>query len=298
MEINIYQVDAFTDKTFGGNPAGVVPDGNSLSESDMQNIAKEMNLSETAFVTPIDKDNFKVRFFTTVCEVDLCGHATIGSFFTLAKKGYISSIDNGSKKIYQETKAGKLSVEIFYKDGEVDKVMMEQSQPKSFGKIEDLGELLLSMGVAKEDIGIGETFVYPEIISTGLPDIMLPLKKKETLDNLPVDFEKLAKVSDKFGVTGVHAFYIPSSDSKEVFTRNFAPLVGINEEAATGTSNGALIYFLKKNGYLDGNEIVSRQGASLNRPSSIHCMIEEKGDNYIVKVGGKAKIVIEGIISF
>lgn len=298
MEINIYQVDAFTDKTFGGNPAGVVPDANSLSESDMQDIAREMNLSETAFVAPVDKDNFKVRFFTTVCEVDLCGHATIGSFFTLAKKGYISPIDNGSKKIYQETKAGKLSVEIFYKNGEVDKVMMEQSQPKSLGKIEDLEELLLSMGVTKEDIGIGETFVYPEIITTGLPDIMLPLKKKETLDNLSVDFEKLAKVSDKFGVTGVHAFYIPSSDSQEVFTRNFAPLVGINEEAATGTSNGALIYFLKKNGYLNGNEIVSRQGASLNRPSSIHCMIEEKGDNYIVKVGGKAKIVIEGIISF
>ena len=112
MEINIYQVDAFSDKPFGGNPAGVVPDAKQLSYDDMQNIAKEMNLSETAFVIPIDKNNYQVKFFTPIKEVDFCGHATIGSFYTLAHKGYLPPIYNGIK-VYQETKAGRLAVEIF-----------------------------------------------------------------------------------------------------------------------------------------------------------------------------------------
>lgn len=297
MEINIYQVDAFSDKAFGGNPAGVVLDARHLTEDIMQSIAKEMNLSETAFVTSVDDDLFTVRFFTTVCEVDLCGHATIATFHTLTKMGYISPIDNGIKRVYQETKTGKLAVDIIFKDGEIDKIFMEQATPKEMGIINDIYPLLKSMGINVEDIGVLNDMVYPEIISTGLPDIILPIKKKEVLDKLDIDAKSLSKISENLGVTGVHAFYLPEINSKSVYTRNFAPLVGIDEEAATGTSNGALIYFLKKNKLIKDNNIVSYQGESLNRPSVIHCIIEENDGNSIVKVGGNAKIVINGIMS-
>jgi len=84
MDIIIYQVDAFTDKPFGGNPAGVVTDARSLTDENMQKIAMEMNLSETAFVISKGDNNYQVRFFTPKCEVDLCGHATIATFYTLA----------------------------------------------------------------------------------------------------------------------------------------------------------------------------------------------------------------------
>ncbi len=102
MQINIFQVDAFTDKSFRGNPAGVVPDARLLTAEQMQKIANEMNLSETAFVIPVNDELFQVRFFTPICEVDLCGHATIATFFLLAKKGYIKSIQNGIKTVYQK----------------------------------------------------------------------------------------------------------------------------------------------------------------------------------------------------
>ncbi len=296
MQLNIYQVDAFTDEVFGGNPAGVVPDATELSEEDMLNIAREMNLSETAFIFPKDKDNFKVRFFTPMCEVDLCGHATIGSFYSLAKKGYITPIDNGIKRIFQETKAGNLMVEIYYKDREVYKVLMEQGEPKSLGYVNEINKLLDVFGLEEGDIGTCYKLAKPEIISTGLPDIILPIKDKETLYNLKIDFEELKKISSKLGVTGVHAFSTPNSKSDVVYTRNFAPLVGINEEAATGTANGAMLYYLKKNNLFEDDEIVAIQGETMNRPSKIHCKFEEAHNRHKVKVGGNARIVMEGII--
>jgi PhzF family phenazine biosynthesis protein len=107
--------------------------------------------------------------------------------------------------------------------------------------------------------------------------------------------KRLSDLSRKLKITGVHAFFLPDKDLEIVYTRNFAPYVGIDEEAATGTSNGALIYFLKKNGYLKGNEMISYQGEILNRPSYINCTIDETDEGYIVKVGGRARIVLEGI---
>ena len=294
MEINIFQVDAFTDKAFGGNPAGVVPNSRNLTEEQMQKIASEMNISETAFVTPLYDDVFEVRFFTPICEVDLCGHATIAAFFTMAEKGYIKEIRNGTKRIYQQTKAGKLAVELIYVNGKIDRVFMEQALPKKLGKILNIDELLKAMGIGIEDIGILDKTVYPEIISTGLADIILPIKKKETLDNLKVNMEVLSKISKDNNAIGVHAFYLPEIDSEIVYTRNFAPLVGIHEESATGTANGSLIYYLNENRLIKNRNILSYQGESINRPSKIYCIIDDEGR---VKVGGKAKVMIDGIMS-
>jgi Predicted epimerase, PhzC/PhzF homolog len=148
------------------------------------------------------------------------------------------------------------------------------------------------------DIGIEGNKVTPKIISTGLPDLLLPINSKNKLDNLKVDLNKLKEFSRNMNITGVHAFHLPRLDSEIVYTRNFAPLVGIDEESATGTSNGALIFFLKDGGYVKGNEIISLQGESLNRPSRIHCIIDEEDGKYNVRVGGEARIVIEGILSF
>lgn len=298
MEINIFQVDAFSSESFGGNPAGVVPNAKLLKTDDMQKIANEMNLSETAFVHQLDDKLFKVRFFTPICEVDLCGHATIATFYTLANKGYIKSIENGIIRAELETNIGKLAIDINYKNGEPSYILMEQNSPKSFGILEDIDELLESMNLIKTQIGVLGEYLNPEIISTGLPDIILPIKDRDVLDNLVIDFNKLAVVSQKYNVTGVHAFYLPEKNSNVVYVRNFAPLVGINEESATGTSNGALIYYLKKNNLIKDNEIVALQGRSLNRPSEIYCFIEEDGEKFKVKVGGNARIVMEGIIKF
>lgn len=293
MQINIFQVDAFTDKSFKGNPAGVVPDSRLLTDEQMQKVAKEMNLSETAFVIPINDELYEVRFFTPISEVDLCGHATIATFYLLAKKGYIKSIQNGMKTVYQNTKAGRLAVYLNYVNGKIDKVYMEQVTPNNLGKLADIDKLIKVLGIEKGDIGIGGEIVDPEIISTGLPDIILPINKKEVLDNLKIDMDLLTKLSQDNDVVGLHVFYLPEKESEVVYTRNFAPLLGINEESATGTSNGALIYFLKKNGFIKNSEILAYQGESMDRLSEIYCNID---DNSRVYVGGRAKIMIDGVM--
>ena len=213
MQINIFQVDAFTDKSFGGNPAGVVPNAKLLTEEQMQKIANEMNISETAFVIPINEELFQVRFFTPICEVDLCGHATIATFFIMAKKGYIKGIQDGIKTVYQKTKAGMLAVNLNYVNGKIDRVFMEQVIPKDLGKVLNIDELLEALGIEKDDVGISGKRVNPEIISTGLPDIILPINKKETLDNLEIDMELLTKVSLDNKVVGLHVFYLPDFNS-------------------------------------------------------------------------------------
>ncbi len=298
MEVNIFQVDAFTSIPFGGNPAGVVTNAKGLKDSDMQKIANEMNLSETVFIRQLDDCYFKMRYFTPLCEVDLCGHATIAAIFTLAKKGYIKPIDSGKKKALIETRLGDLEIEIEFKNASPINITMNQDTPRSIGKLEDIDELLKIFNINKEDIGLEKFNAFPEIISTGLPDILMPLKDKGILDRMEIDHCRLKEYSNKLNVTGVHAFVVDKNNSQYVYARNFAPAVGIDEEAATGTANGALIYYLKKNGYIEENSIRVSQGESMNRPSIINCQIEEDGNSYIVKVGGCANIVLEGIIKF
>ncbi len=298
MEINIFQVDAFSKVPFGGNPAGVVTNAKKLNKEQMQKIANEMNLSETAFIRQMDDSYFKIRYFTPLLEVDLCGHATIASIYTLASEGFIAPIQKGSKTVAIETKAGKLDVDIEYNNYLPKNIFMAQKAPKALGVPEMLIDILGALELEEADIGIGDKYISPEIISTGLPDIILPIKDKKKLDNMKVDFCKLAEISKKLNVTGVHAFYIKGRMSRIAYARNFAPAVGIDEEAATGTANGALIYYLKKNDLLAEDSLVVSQGESMGRPSQINCRIENSEKGYSVFVGGEANIVIEGIIKF
>jgi len=298
MEINIFQVDAFSSKPFGGNQAGVIPNAKWLKESDMQKIANEINLPETSFVRQRDDNLFKIKFFTPLCEVNLCGHATIATFYTLAEKNYIKPIRNGIKKVFMETNIGRFPVEIRYENSEPKYVAMEQGRPKTISKIENFNELLDILNLELSDIGVIDEFIDPEIISTGRLDIILPIKEKKILDNIKVDFCELSNYCKSMGVIGVHVFHIPEINSHKIYARNFAPLVGINEEAATGTANGGLIYYLKKNSLINENLITVSQGESLNRLSEIYCYIDKDKDGFIVKVGGKANITMEGIIKF
>lgn len=298
MEVNIFQVDAFSSKPFGGNPAIVIPNAKWINEENMQRIANEMNVSETAFVHQIGDDIFKVRFFTPLCEVDICGHATIATFYTMAEMGYIKPIQDGIKAATLVSNIEKLPIEISYLDGKVESIIMQQAKPVSFGIVNYIKDILSSMNLKEEDIGVLEEYIEPEIISTGLRDLILPIKNKDILDGLKIDFCSLAEACKKLNIIGVHAFYLPELNSDVVFSRNFASIVGINEEAATGTANGALIYYLKKNMLIDSNKITSLQGSSLNRPSMIYCYIEDKDNNYTVKIGGSANIVVQGILKF
>lgn len=298
--MKFYIVDAFTDTLFGGNPAGVVilEKGAEFPDDEvMRKTAAELRYSETAFIKPIGEKEFQIRYFTPAAEVDLCGHATIGSFFALADAKLVTF---GSSCICN-TLAGRLNIDLFK-----DFVLMDMGIPQSINKITDqaaLHELYTIMGISEEKQGeilVGEksgSVLIPEMISTGLPDIMMPVRNEKELAAISPDFPALSKLSEKYEVVGVHAFTANAEDGA-VHCRNFAPLYDIDEEAATGTSNGALTYYLYKNGLIKGGaETLFIQGEAMDRPSKIRSKLTVTADNAKIQVGGSAVILAVGEIN-
>lgn len=280
----VYIIDAFSNRPFGGNPAGVVFYEN-IEESVMQSIANELTFSETAFVKKENHNLLDIRFFTPNLEVELCGHASIASI----KAALDLSIINSKEPCHIKTKAGLLQIFI-----ENDSILLEQASPKSGEVIYDIKTLSGIMGISVDEVGDVKYNLLPQIASTGLKDIMLPVKTQKSLNNINPDFKKLSEYSNDMGVVGVHAFTLETSE----FTaccRNFAPLYAINEEAATGTSNGALTYYLYKNNVIEGSGTDYRfeQGVKMKRPSIITTRIVNNGDIKIL-VGGPASILSRG----
>jgi PhzF family phenazine biosynthesis protein len=279
-----YVIDAFTDTKFGGNPAGVVLH-EGLKEDFMQKFAAEVKFSETAFIKKIDMSNFEIRFFTPTSEVDLCGHATIASFKALLDSKEIEE----NNKYFMKTLAGVLPV--YISDSFI---MMEQAEPRLGNVFYDLNELSEIFKINKNDIGDIRYNLMPQAASTGLWDIMLPLKSKDALYSLKPDFNRLSEYSKASDVCGVHAFTLDTEDGTAL-CRNFCPLFGIDEEAATGTSNGALTYYLFKRNVLSDfdHDYIFLQGHSMGRPSQITTRIINR-KNPRIMVGGKAVIIAKG----
>ena len=276
-----YIVDAFTDVAFGGNPAGVVllEQGASFpSDGLMQQVAAELRFSETAFVQQNGPNEFTVRYFTPCSEVDLCGHATIATFGLMSKQGIIQP----GVVCRNHTLAGELEVRVD------EKVMMQMAQPKVIAPLVDVPYL--------HDIMAGMNMIdWPEmpieVISTGLPDIIMPVGNVESLNALKPNMDKLTELSRELNVIGVHAFAI-SDDGYTAHVRNFAPLYGVPEESATGTANAALNYYLyRRNIVKHDQECRFMQGEVMKRPSVVATVMTREGTVY---VGGHSAIVAAG----
>ena len=304
--MKFYIVDAFTTEVFGGNPAGVVilPDGADFpSDEVMVKTAAELRYSETAFIRNLGGGEFNIRYFTPAAEVELCGHATIGSFKALL---YAGIIEDNSKYI-NHTLSGDLEISV--KDGSI---LMDMAAPVKINEINDaaaLEELYSIMGLSYAEQKAAGVTLTPQMISTGLPDIMMPVASLEALDAIAPDFPALSKLSERYEVVGVHAFTLDcgGKEGETCHVRNFAPLYEIDEEAATGTSNGALTYYGYLNGFVkDGDDCCFIQGEKMQRPSEIRSHIDvdcsadgcEEGAARpcLIKVGGNAVILAEGEI--
>ncbi len=283
-------VDAFTETIFGGNPAGVVflPEGEDYPTDEIcVKTAAELRYSETAFVKRLGQKEFQVRYFTPAAEVDLCGHATIGTFAAMQQLGMIQEGD----VCINHTLAGDLTIEVG--DGFV---MMEMAEAQDIQTIDDpaaLEELYSIMGTTYDPEKIK---LLPRLISTGLPDIMMPLATREDLNAMEPDMKALSALSERYQVTGVHAFTLDAEEGATAHTRNFAPLYDIDEEAATGTSSGALTYYFYLNQVIEPKaSCVYIQGEAMDRPSRILANIDASEGCHIT-VGGSAVILAEGEI--
>ena len=278
-----YIVDAFTNKPFGGNTAGVVriePQNDFPADETMRLIAAEFRYSETAFIKAEADGSFTTRYFTPTGEVPLCGHATIATFGVLFKEGYLHE----GQICLNHTLAGDLKVVA----GQG--IMMQMAEPKLIAtlSIADQSRLLSIMGTSrKTDLPI-------HIVSTGLPDIMLPVANGKALHDLHPDMKALSEISEELQVVGVHAFAL-SSDGFTAHVRNFAPRYDIDEEAATGTSNAALTYYLFHNSIIKApTQCTFLQGEAMQRPSIITTTLSFNDLQCDIQVGGQCCIVAEG----
>lgn len=283
--------DAFTDTTFGGNPAGIVilPEGADFpSDQICVKTAAELRYSETAFIKTLGNNEFQIRYFTPAAEVDLCGHATIASFCALVHLGVISK----NCACINHTLAGDLNIEV--KDSFV---MMDMAAPEEIAVMEDeeaIKELYSIMGAPCDPSTIP---FKPRMISTGLPDIMMPVPDLAALNAIEPDMKALSDLSERYQVVGVHAFTLDCEEGTTAHARNFAPLYDIDEEAATGTSSGAMTYYFYLNGLINAKDSCKYiQGEKMDRPSVILTEINAESENCLIKVGGSAIILAEGEI--
>ncbi len=267
MGMTVYTVDSFVKADKGGNPAGVVLNAESLSTAQMLDIARQAGFSETAFVQKSAKATFKVRFFTPHAEVDLCGHATIAAFALLRSKEII-----GNGVFSQETKAGILNIIV---DNGL--VYMSQALPRYY-EILDKAELAASLNISPDDCLIQ---LPVQIVSTGLKDIMVPVKNLDVLFSIQPDEEKIAELSEKYHVVGFHVFSLETKFGATAHCRNFAPLYNIAEESATGTASGALACYLYNYRVVEqvhSPELVFEQGYSMGKPAEILVRLQVEGD--------------------
>lgn len=278
--MKVYVMDSFSDRIFGGNQAGVVLADKALEPAVMQQVAAELKHSETAFVWQTEEGN-RLRYFTPAGEVDLCGHATVAVFALLRRLG---RIEDGTHKAL--TRAGALEIEV---SGET--VWMDMAPPKTLGVLpeESWEELYGAYGLTLED---RPADLPPEIVSTGLADIMMPVRDHETLLRAVQDERTVTELSRRFDVTGVHMFCL---GEEAVYCSNFAPLYDIPEECATGTSNGALTYYLYERSLVEPErENLFLQGEHMERPSRILSRLTVQDGVVRVRIGGQAVMSLAG----
>ncbi|WP_347924119.1 PhzF family isomerase [Pontimicrobium sp. SW4] len=261
----IYQIDAFTKEKFKGNPAGVVLNAEGLSEDKMQQIARELNNSETAFIFPPNgKDNDGViRYFTPTVEVPICGHATISAMYA---KAISENLD--SCVLNMKTGVGTLPFEIIKSTTDY-KIRMTQGaisfEPLFYKKIE--GEILTALGLKNTDI---DEKCPIQIASTGHSKVMIGIKKNTTLNTLKPDNTKLIELSKIIECNGYYVFTFDTTDTNCLIDgRMFAPAIGINEDPVTGNANGPLgAYLVHHNLVLHNNREFTfkiKQGEKMGR---------------------------------
>ncbi len=312
---NFIQLDVFTDRAFCGNPLAVFPEAEGLSDERMQQIAREMNLSETVFVLPSEKEAVlrRLRIFTPSSELPFAGHPVVGTWNCLAREGVVPLPENGNGwvSIKHEVGIGILPVDIEFKDGEPARVVMTQGKFEIRGEIEDWheqAEIARALGLAREDLD--ETLPI-QAVSTGNTMLLVPVRSLSDLGNcrpnLPL-LDEISKRSDfaEANATGCYAFTRETIEIGEARAHaRFFIGQNIGEDPATGSAAGPLGGYLV---YHDAARVeaqdgayrfVIEQGDFIHRPSRLGLEVKgQPGSVAEVRVGGTSVVVARGTLEF
>ena len=292
---NMYLANAFTDRAFTGNATGVIINSGRLETEVMQNIAKDLNQDVTVFIKKLDFCLYSTRFFTRKREIKLCGHATIATFYALAQHEYIQPIEEGTLKAVQYTGLGKIPVEIDYKNYKVESVHMNligEEQERGLS----LEEILKALGIKKEDLGLNGAYMEPKKISTGSSDIVIPVQSLEVLKKIKIDYDYMQKISDREDIISFQVFTIIENNNgvAKVRQRTFSPSICVEEEAGSGTSTGATLYYINKNIDENTTKIESVQGIEIGRKSTLSATLKNGNE---LRVGGRAFVFMNGVLN-
>jgi len=290
---NLYQIDSFTKKKFSGNPAGVITNADGLSENEMQQIARELNNSETAFILQPDAEGYDVhvRFFTPTHEVPICGHATIAAHYARAIENNLNT-----SRVYHKTGAGILPVDII-KENDDYKIVMTQGKI-SFGEViekENFENILKALHISEDEL-IGNNCPI-QIASTGHSKVMVGIKSNDTLHKLNPNMDMLSMVSKEIDCNGFYIFTI-NDDDVLIHGRMFAPAIGINEDPVTGNANGPLgAYLVHHNLVKHDSKLLSFsaiQGEAIKRAGKIDVQVKiDNNEPVEVKITGNAVVIFK-----
>ena len=292
MNRRLYTLDVFTNKAYAGNPLAVITDGDGLSSAQMQAIAREMNLSETVFVQKPTNNRAlaRLRIFTTTRELPLAGHPVIGTWFLLASLGVVPPSSEGSVHVLQQTGAGILPVELTFRDGRPALVTMTQKPARFAPARINRAKLADALGLKLSDFDPQ----FPlEFVSTGIFNLMVPLKDRRTLSRIHLNMRLLAELISSGGVM---AYCFALNGKGHAYARGMVPW-GMIEDPATGSAAGSLGAYLVTHEFIEpGETLVITQGVEMGRPSEIRVQVHADRARLVPKVSGSAVLILEATL--
>ncbi|MBV8886256.1 MAG: PhzF family phenazine biosynthesis protein [Chroococcidiopsidaceae cyanobacterium CP_BM_RX_35] len=288
--MEFYIVDVFAEEKYTGNQLAVFTDAADISKQTMQRIAKEINYSETTFITSPDlrEGGYNVRIFTPEQELPFAGHPTLGTAYVLQQE-----LLEPVEKICLNLKVGQIPVTLHYSNGALEWLWMQQ-KPPSFYQVFSPEVLAQVLNLERDDI---DTKFPIQEVSTGVPFIIVPLKSLAALKRIKVNKDKYFELISNTQAKSILSFcpetYSPDHD---LSVRVFADYMGVPEDPATGSANGCLAGYLVQHSYF-GTESVDlqvEQGYEIGRPSLLLLKAQQKAAEIEVLVGGKVIMVAKG----
>ena len=293
-------VDVFTSRAFGGNQLAVFTEAGELPAELMQSLARELNLSETTFVSsPLDAQNdFRVRIFTPLAELPMAGHPTVGTAYVLSKEGHIKRATTTQTRVNFEEGVGTIPVTIeFDEEGAPDWIEMQQPLPVFGPRLTDVEAVAEMLSLDAE--AIEATGLPVEVVSCGVPFLFVPLRNLEAIRRTRFRLDVWERALRELVPSEVFVFTTEVENAgSSVHSRMFAPAFGINEDPATGGASGPLGCYLVRHGVVKAEpavELVSEQGIEMGRPSFIKIGIEQRdGEITRVTVSGQCRFMGAG----
>ena len=291
-------LDVFTTVPLSGNQLAVFHEPGAWTADTMQDIAREMNFSETTFIYPPETQGAiaRVRIFTPGGELPMAGHPTVGTAFALAHLGRIAPADTG---IVFDLGVGPTPVALDWRDGALAYAWMTQPRPSFGPRLDQRPQVAMSLGLQPEDL---DGALPVQVVSCGVPFAYVPLVSREAVDRTTLDRATWQRTCAAHGLAEHKVFVFALEDRGDpavLYSRMFAPGLGVAEDPGTGSASGPLGAYLVEHGIARApvNRFVSHQGVKMQRPCRIDVRIALDGGAITrVEIGGAARVAGDAVL--